>query len=492
MALDKPWRALATVVLTLLYGGFLAAPLVLLVKEASLHREIDAFLGVEDSFVLHRAQIEADRATILLQQTLYGDPAAHSDRVRTAFDVLYGRREALINVGRRTALGSLPAFDGAIASMAAVIDQADRLLEAHDGDGLPAEPVSALLDRIDALHGHLATLSGQAVAAGAMARDEIRARTASLNEQVDASLLALLLASPIYVGGLVATNLRLRRAARRMAALASELGSKNVELIRARDEAEAAGRAKTNFLANMSHELRTPLNAVIGFADVMDQEMFGPLGNDRYREYAGDICGSARHLLGLIGRILDFAKIDGGHWQLEERAERPAEIVDTALRMVRPLAEARRLRLTRTDGVDALFVRLDERAIMQAVVNLLSNAIKFSHDGGRIDVTLARNGLGGLDIRVADHGIGMTEADVARVVLPFTQVGDSFARAKEGIGLGLAITRALVDLHGGELLIESAPAVGTAVTIRLPAERIETAETRRGAARRDGARRQLA
>jgi two-component system cell cycle sensor histidine kinase PleC len=247
----------------------------------------------------------------------------------------------------------------------------------------------------------------------------------------------------------------------------------------AREAAERANRAKSQFLMNMSHELRTPLNAVIGFAEVIRDELAGPLGTRKYAEYARDIHASGMHLLSVIGDLLDMSKIDVGRYDIEDEVFDLRELAWAALAMMRTQADAGgvALEMAGADGEGRMLapgprVRADRRAVMQILLNLLGNAVKFTPAGGRVTVAVARTADGGVRFSVEDTGIGIPEPAQPRLFEPF-QMGDaSVARSKGGSGLGLWISRSLAQLHGGAIALESAPGRGTAVAVTLPPERV--------------------
>jgi cell cycle sensor histidine kinase DivJ len=238
-------------------------------------------------------------------------------------------------------------------------------------------------------------------------------------------------------------------------------------LIDARDLAEEASRAKSHFLANMSHELRTPLNAIIGFSEVMAHEMFGPLGTARYQEYARLIHESGGHLLELINGILDMSKIEAGKFELTEEIFNLEETAGQALRFVKLQADRKGVALGMNISEDARRIFADRRAVKQVLVNLLTNGVKFTPRGGDIRVA-GRMTAGGIEIVVTDSGIGIAPADLERLGRPFEQVDGAHVRAQEGTGLGLALVKALAQMHGGEAVIQSTLGVGTTVTVRLP------------------------
>jgi two-component system cell cycle sensor histidine kinase PleC len=233
-----------------------------------------------------------------------------------------------------------------------------------------------------------------------------------------------------------------------------------------KNRAEAANRAKSEFLANISHELRTPLNAVIGFSEVMQQTLFGPLGHPKYQEYARDIYASGTYLLEVINDILDMSKIEAGRMSLDVGSIDVADIVEDSMKVVSQAAAERNITLDR-HGPQHLTLEADRRALKQVFLNLLSNAVKFTRDGGSVDVHLSRS-RGFVKIAIKDTGIGIPETDIAKLGRPFEQVENQFSKSHQGSGLGLAISRALVELHGGTLRIASREGQGTTVTCMLP------------------------
>jgi two-component system cell cycle sensor histidine kinase PleC len=244
-----------------------------------------------------------------------------------------------------------------------------------------------------------------------------------------------------------------------------------VEKIRA----ESANRAKSEFLANMSHELRTPLNAINGFSEMMVGEMFGPMGDGRYREYARDILSSGQHLLALINDILDMSKIEAGKMHLRFEPLSLEEVAEDTVRLVRGRAEAVGVSLT-TAFPAVPEVEADYRAIKQVLLNLLSNAIKYTPRGGAI--TIAADEVGGhVRVSVQDTGIGIPQEDLARLARPFEQVESHLARTTSGTGLGLALTKSLVEMHNGELTLESTPGEGTTVSFTLPVRQAQFSQT---------------
>ena len=252
-----------------------------------------------------------------------------------------------------------------------------------------------------------------------------------------------------------------------------QLKQKNTELEKAKDVAESANRAKSQFLANISHELRTPLNAVIGFSSILMNQLFGPLGDQKYLEYSKDINESGTHLLDIINDILDISKAEAGklelHYEevhigksinkcitiLSERAAKGKVTIDTSIPKMLPLLIADRLRF------------------VQIILNILSNAVKFTHENGRVNVAvhtrLAGEEVTHFMISIEDTGIGMAKDDIEKAFQSFGQIDSGLNRKYEGTGLGLPLTKKLMDLHGGEIQIDSEMGKGTVVTLTFPA-----------------------
>ncbi|MBE7219139.1 MAG: PAS domain-containing protein, partial [Caulobacteraceae bacterium] len=259
----------------------------------------------------------------------------------------------------------------------------------------------------------------------------------------------------------------LRDAVARLEASRAELAELAGKYHDAKVRAEEANRAKSEFLANMSHELRTPLNAIIGFSEMMSSEMFGKISERRYVEYSRDILASGQHLLALINDILDMSKIEAGKLNLRQEPLDVPDAVAEAVRLVRARAEAAGLQLVVDAPAVLPEVHADARALKQILLNLLSNALKFTPTGGHIRIRARREGE---EVRIAviDSGIGIAKSDLARLGRPFEQVETQHAKTTHGTGLGLALTKALVHLHGGRFELESEPGVGTTAYFTLP------------------------
>ncbi len=250
-----------------------------------------------------------------------------------------------------------------------------------------------------------------------------------------------------------------------------------LKLERARSEglrrrADAANAAKTRFLANMSHELRTPLNAILGFSEIMQHEMFGPLGAQKYLDYANDIRSSGTHLLNIISDILDLARAETGKMKLNEQNVDLVMLAEDCLRMVGPSQDAAGIRCALKVEAESPRVRGDPRLLRQAAINLLTNAVKFSRPGGAVTLSLVDGHDGDCLIRVSDTGIGMAPEEARRATEPFFQAESVYTRERAGAGLGLPLARKIMELHGGTLELESRAGEGTVVTARIPAIRV--------------------
>jgi signal transduction histidine kinase len=248
----------------------------------------------------------------------------------------------------------------------------------------------------------------------------------------------------------------------------AELEAAAAALATARDEAVRANAAKSQFLANMSHELRTPLNAVIGFGDMIHGQLLGPIGNERYLEYARDIRDSGAHLLSLVEEVLDLAKVEAGTLAIAREETAPGELLKGVLPVVATMAEARKVKLDLEAGYETWpLIDADPLKLKQVLINLISNAVKFTPEHGRVSVTASVSGEM-LAIRVADTGIGIKPDDIARIVQPFYRVGSALDATYQGAGLGLPLSKAIVELHGGTLSIASDFGRGTTVTAAWP------------------------
>jgi two-component system, cell cycle sensor histidine kinase PleC len=269
---------------------------------------------------------------------------------------------------------------------------------------------------------------------------------------------------------LMATVADLRHSQQKLERQAEEVADLAEKYAEEKTRAEEANQAKSKFLANMSHELRTPLNAIIGFSEIMESSMFGPLGSDKYREYCSDIHQSGQYLLDVINDILDMSKIEAGRIRLDAEPVDFEPFLNDAMRVVSGRVNDKRLKLTARIRRD-ISLTADHRLLKQIILNLLSNAVKFTPEGGRITIRARATAGGWVSVSIADTGIGIPEDALARLARPFEQVESQLTKSHQGSGLGLAIAKSLTELHQGTMRIRSTPGRGTMVLLRLPISR---------------------
>lgn len=256
-----------------------------------------------------------------------------------------------------------------------------------------------------------------------------------------------------------------------------ELQVSNERLVRAADEAEATSKAKSHFMANMSHEFRTPLNAIMGYADAMRSHVFGPLGDPRYQDYAGNVHDAGAHLLRLVEEILELTRIEAGRMNLQIASTPVSDCVAFAVELLAQKALEGGIDV-QTDLADDLpLLQTDGGKLRQALLNLLSNAIKFTHPGGFARIEATSDTEWAVVIRVIDNGVGISPSDVPEVMKPYGKVANAFAGNQGGTGLGLPLTRELTELMGGEFSLGHIDGGGTVATIRLPRVAPEPAVT---------------
>jgi signal transduction histidine kinase len=289
-------------------------------------------------------------------------------------------------------------------------------------------------------------------------------------------VLAGMLICMFACGAALAMLMRARKSEQRMRvhiqeleATKAQLEETSASLSAALTTADAAVKAKSEFLAAMSHELRTPLNAVIGFSEVMLNQVFGPLGHERYREYVDNIRASGTHLLGLINDVLDMSRLDEGELTLSKEEVKIGDLIADAVRAINLQAEAANVSLIEDVEPWLPYLRVDRRRMRQVLVNLLTNAVKFTPSDGTVRISAFRHG-DNFAVSVSDTGIGMEPRQIPKALERFGQVDSSkLSRKYEGVGLGLPLAKQLTELHGGRLELESATGAGTRVTVILPA-----------------------
>jgi signal transduction histidine kinase len=250
-----------------------------------------------------------------------------------------------------------------------------------------------------------------------------------------------------------------------------EIRRNQEHLIAAKEAAEAANRAKSEFLANMSHELRTPLNAIIGFSGMMSDRMFGPL-DEKYAEYANIIGDSGRHLLAIITDILDVSKADADRMMLAEERVAIEDVVELGSKIVEDMARRADIEFVSKMEGGLPPVVADPAKLTQILVNLLSNAVKFTAAGGKVHLSVEHRATHGIIFRVEDTGIGMAPDQIPIALAPFGQISNSMTRKHDGVGLGLPLTKRLIELHGGTIELDSQPGKGTVASVHLPEWRV--------------------
>lgn len=393
-------------------------------------------------------------------QTYIRDPSLENGaRVRDRLDILWSRYEVLTK-GRVVQIESAyPDFDATMVRLKEALERVDALAQ-------PLTPASAvaIFEELSPFQEPLHNLLISSSQRVTQKQAETIARLMELTLIVSVSLAIVLLTGTAAIYLIYHEN-------RRATAETKSRLSTEVELHKAKEEAETANAAKSIFLAKMSHELRTPLNAIIGFSSLIQMQSIGPLGNLKYAEYAEDINSSGTYLLELISDILDLSVIESGGMTIEERAFETRLLVRGCEAAFRPIAERGKIdfRIEMENSPPRFFG--DLRRIKQVLFNVLSNAFKFTPEHGSVVMTL-RHDDRGVTFSVRDTGPGIPADDLPRIFMPFVQVTDVMRQNIQGSGLGLNIVKHLTEMHGGSVEIESTLGAGVHVTVWFPASRV--------------------
>jgi signal transduction histidine kinase len=422
-----------------------------------------SFQNVVWDGVQFRNEYQVFRAALL--EHLLGAPGSSVDEVQRRYDILFSRLHLMRDGHTASVYRNDPELAEALQRIEPAIRGWDPLLSAYVAGNRAAG--LAIAERLRDVDGDFSAFTAGVNAIGVRRLELSRERLNSLyTVLIGAAVVTWLL----VIGFAFALMRQLRYTERAH----SEMQAMTADLEQARREAEEASRAKSNFLAAMSHELRTPLNAILGFADIMRQGLFGPIGNARYADYIDGIVKSGQHLLSLINDVLDMSRVEAGKLELTEAVLDVSQAVDEAIDLVNVTADGKGVRLRRAIPAALPQLQADARLLRQMLLNLLSNAIKFTPEGGHVEIASAILTDGSLAIRVNDSGMGMTDHQLKRVFEPFSQ-GDSLrAREVGGSGLGLPITRRLIELHDGQIHLSSRKSAGTTATLIFPASRVRT------------------
>jgi two-component system, cell cycle sensor histidine kinase PleC len=380
------------------------------------------------------------------------------DEVQLRFDILNNRLDIFSRGDVKEFTDSKPEQRETVEGFSRFLAEIDPLVQNIDAPG----SVLRILNLARPLEGKLAHMAASANAYGGDQANADQHRLLELHWMFSGIAAALVVCGLAFIVLLFLQNRLLTTAYERMRILAEDLHA-------AKNEADAASEAKSRFLATMSHELRTPLNAVIGFSEIIAGETFGPVGQQAYRTYAGDILRSGQHMLDLVTDILTMAKLDAGRFEVAPTPVDLRETVERAVKMFRGTKHAEGRSLTLSPEGPWPWINADELAVRQMLLNLLSNAAKFSEPEKPIEVHCRTSPGGEIVVTVADHGIGMTRDDAALAVRPFYQADSRLSRKYEGSGLGLSIVSGLMTCHGGQLVIDSEPGEGSQISLVFPA-----------------------
>lgn len=382
---------------------------------------------------------------------------ADKDEVDLRFQILHNRLGILRH-------GEVNDFTNARPEERETVDDFERMLEQITPLVQTIEvpgTVGRLLDVLQPFESRLARLAAAANAYGSDLTAADQQYLMLLHWIFTGIAAALVVSGSAFIILLFFQNRLLERAYQRMSALAHDLQI-------AKNAADAASEAKSRFLATMSHELRTPLNAVIGFSEIIAGETFGPVGKPVYRNYAADILASGQHMLELVNDVLTMARLDAGRYELDRAPMNLHDTVRKAVTIFRGTADFEKREIRLAGELQEPWLMGDERAVRQILLNLLSNAAKFSEPDTPIEVRCETAPDGSVVLTVIDQGIGMAPEEISEAARPFYQADSRLSRKYEGSGLGLSIVAGLVEGHGGRLIIDSQPGVGSRVSVVFP------------------------
>lgn len=443
------WLPLAVI---LVLGAICTIGAVVTIRNLQDDRHSYSHLLRSNAWMAGQIELEAYRFAHVLDRYRLGDVTVAPEEVLRRFDLLWSRLPVALNGVEAAQLREIA---GAVAQLQALLDWLEHI-----------DPVVQKLEQSD--RAELARIATEATDHAERAHElalamHIGGGRGPIRQRLDENHQETMIA----VGFLVAAGSLIVVILQYAYGHSAAAARREREL---RAKADAANLAKSQFLANMSHELRTPLNAISGFAQIMDQELLGQLGQPRYREYARDIGASAQHLLGIISDLLDMSRVEIGELKLEESVFDLCEQVRHSLIFLQPTVQQRAIRIETILEPESISFRGDARLVRQIVINLVSNAAKFSENGGSVTVSV-RKAASGVALHVSDRGAGISRDELQGLGRPFVRGSNARKSAEGGSGLGLALVRAFAEAHGGRLELRSELGRGTTASIQFPLAR---------------------